>query len=415
MRHASPDDLVRLISPGETLFIPGASGAPTGFLEALTTLPGSPPDLTIHTSFVPGINNLDIDRLDPTVRVSGLFEVASWNGARGTGRYDPLPFSYAGYARHLRENMVFDTAIIQVSPPDSKGFCTLGPCVEFVPTAMIKSRRVLALINRRVPSLPNGPRLPLSSLDGVCEVDAPLPTYACDIDPTTTAVAENVATLIDDGAALQMGLGKVPMALSLALTNHRRLRLHSGLLSDGMLALAERGALDPDFPHTGCAVVGSTALYDALVALRWLHLKGCDFTHDLGVMRNVEGLVAVNSALEVDLFGQCNLEYADERGVSGAGGAPDFARGARISPNGKSVIALNATARGGASSRIVSCLSPPHVASLSRTDVDFVVTEYGAAELTGKGADARADALIQVAAPAHRDRLQAEWRRFKGR
>jgi acyl-CoA hydrolase len=213
-----------------------------------------------------------------------------------------------------------------------------------------------------------------------------------------------------DGSVLQLGLGKVPLTLSHLLRDRRRLRLHSGMLSDGMLDLAEAGALDNDFLHTACVLLGTTHFYERVSDFAPLRVVGCEVTHDARALMALDQFVAVNSALEVDLFGQCNLEHADGRAISGAGGAPDFARAARLSVGGRSIIALSAIHHGGKGSRIVPCLTGRAITSLSRVDVDYVVTEHGSATLTGASVHERAEAIIEIAAPGFRAELRQSWR-----
>jgi acyl-CoA hydrolase len=189
--------------------------------------------------------------------------------------------------------------------------------------------------------------------------------------------------------------------------------MHSGMLSDGFLDLAASGALDMDFPHTTCVLVGSRHFYVRAAEFMPLHIRGCEITHDVASLVRKERLVAVNSALEVDLFGQCNLEHANGSAVSGIGGAADFARAARISSGGRSIIALNARHRNG--SRIVPTLGSPSVKSLSRIDVDYVVTEFGIAHLAPESVHERAQSLIEVAAPEFRSDLRDRWRELAAR
>ncbi|MDT4854409.1 Butanoate coenzyme A-transferase [compost metagenome] len=162
-------------------------------------------------------------------------------------------------------------------------------------------------------------------------------------------------------------------------------------------------------------LLGSRQLYQEAATLPGLHLRGCEYTHDPRTLRNLERFVAVNSALEVDLFGQCNLEMAGGRAVSGAGGAPDFARGARLSSKGRSIVALNASISGGGGSRIVAGLTPPAMTSLSRVDIDYLVTEHGVAVLTGASVHERAAAIITVADPAYRESLTQAWQDIAAR
>jgi 4-hydroxybutyrate CoA-transferase len=318
--------------------------------------------------------------------------------------------SYSGFVRHLRENVDIDLAVVQVAAPDAHGQCSLGPAVEFMPVALTKSRRRLGLINCNTPALSGAVSMPYDTFDYTCEVDTPLPVYEAPADSETEAVARHVASLVEDGSVLQLGLGKVPTALAAALKSRRRLRLHTGMLSDGFLDLAESGALDMDFLHTTCVVVGSREFYTHIGAFEPLRIQGCEHTHDLKTLIERRRLVAVNSAMEVDLFGQCNLEHANGSAVSGIGGAADFARAARLSTDGRSIVALTARHRNG--SRIVPTLGSPYVTSLSRIDVDYIVTEFGVASLGGVSVHERAEAIIEVAAPEFRSDLRHHWRKI---
>lgn len=408
-------DLPGLVRPGEQLFVPGSSGAPLTFMQALHANPEHSRGLRLLTSYVPGINPLDIDALHPSAVVSGLFMQPALAEAQRAGRYRHLPLSYAGFTRHLADRLDIDLLVVQVAPPDQQGRCSLGPAVEFVPTALTKSRRVLALINPNTPAIAGAVSLDVRRFDYQCEVATPLPGYATDLDPTAQTIAGHIASLIEDGSALQIGLGRVPAALCQALTGHRRLRLFSGMLSDGLLQLADAGALDDGFAHSACVLLGSPELYRRTTALPNLRVLGCEITHDPHVLMGLERLVAVNSALEVDLFGQCNLEHAGGRAVSGAGGAPDFARAAKLSHYGRSIVALNASLGGDKGSRIVPTLSPSSIASLGRVDIDCLVTEHGIAHLSGASVHERAAAIIAIADPAYREQLSAAWRQLAAR
>ena len=223
------------------------------------------------------------------------------------------------------------------------------------------------------------------------------------------AIAGHIADYIGDSAALQIGLGKVPDAVLTRLIDRRGLRMQSGMISDSVRALAEGGALDPVWLHTSCVHVGTAAHYGWLRGRNDFAVLGCEVTHSAAVLAQAGGLVAVNGAIEVDLYGQANLEYADGVRISSVGGAPDFARAARRDPAGVSVVGLPATAQKGAVSRIVPILKQP--ASLPTQDVEVVVTEFGSADLRGVTGDARADLLICIAHPDHRAALMQDWER----
>lgn len=396
------------LNAGERVFVGGSSGEPAGFVEALLSDGDRVAPVEFTTTFVPGINSLPIDDLGPSLRFSGPFLQPGWRRAHAEGRYRHLPMSYAGLLKHITEGPLFDAVVLQVSPPDVRGMCSLGPATEFALKAAGRSRRVVAAINPRVRAHPGAAAMALSDFTELVETGGPLATYeAAGDEAQGSAIASHIAPFVGDGAALQVGLGKTPQALLSALKDRRRLRIHSGMLPEGVVGLALAGALDPRWTHTACVAVGSGDLYDWLAGEDAIRIAGCDVTHSPASLARLTGLVAVNGALEVDLFGQANLEIAGARAVSGAGGAPDFAHAAARCLDGLSVVALPAT-HGATGSRIVVRLGG--LATLPRTDVDVVVTEFGAADLRGKSTHERAEALIEVAAPQFRSDLRDAWR-----
>ena len=409
------DQLHVLLKPGQRVFLSGASGAPQPFLDNLYSDPARSRELQLLTSYIPGVNLLDMERLHNSVRVSGPFIQPSFGNALRDGPLRALAVSYGGFVSDLQTGPPIDLCVLQVSPPDAMGYCSLGPMVEFLPTVLSKSRRVLALINARVPRIPGSFNISLDDCDYLCEFDQALPSYSPARDEISTSIASLTATLIENDCTLQLGLGKLPTALYSALGGHQGLRLHSGMLSDGVMQLAAKGVLDHEFSPTACALLGSESFYTDAVQLPRLKLVGCATSHHPGILHDLQHFTAVNSALEVDLFGQCNMEYADGRAVSGVGGAPDFARAARLCPYGRSIITLGATCHNGEQSRIVPCLSHGSVISVPRVDVEFIVTEYGVADLRAASLHERAEAIIAVAAPGFRAGLQEAWRSITAR
>ncbi|MCL8382922.1 MULTISPECIES: acetyl-CoA hydrolase/transferase family protein [Xanthobacter] len=398
------------IRPGDRVFVAGAGGEPSALLAAWREDPGLTRGLNIVTSVVPGINDLDLDRLGAEATVTGLFMQPGFAAAQRAGQYRHLPVSYGGFAQMLAEDLRFDVCVAQVAPPDAAGACSLGPAVEFILLAAARSERLVGLFNAQTPRLAAAPSIPRGDFLAVAEVDTPLPTYDTGlIDSASRKVAEHIAQFVDDGATLQIGLGKTPAALMQALTDRRGLRLHSGMFGDGVMDLERAGALKADWPHRACVFVGTPNLYRWAAEQSALSLAGCDITHGPQTLAALTQFIAINSAVEVDLWGQAALEHAGGAAISGAGGAPDFARAARMSPNGSSVIALPATAARGKRSRIVPKLSAPCVATLPRTDIDIVVTEFGAASLRGRSVVERARALIEIAAPQYREELNKAW------
>ena len=396
------DTLINAFVPGERVFLPGSAGEILPLSDAMASLP----PLAITSSFVPGINRLRLDQLSPGSSWTGLFAQPGPPGAQEAGLFRHLVQSYGAFAQTLAHGTPFDNCLVHVAPPDADGMCSLGAAVEFTPIVARRARRLLAVINPRMPRLTHAVALPLRDFALAVQIDAPLYEYDVGAEsPQSSAIAALIADFVPDGACLQIGLGKVPDALLRALTNRRRLRLHSGMLSDGVRALVEAGSLDPDTRPVSCVHVGSQAHYRWLADRSDFAIRPCDETHAPATLSGLRRMVAVNGALSVDLFGQANLEMLGGRAVSGVGGAADFARAAALAGDGISIIALPATSGRSDLSRIVPQLDS--VASLPRQDVDVVVTEHGAADLRGLTVAERGRALIRIAAPQHRATLDA--------
>lgn len=412
-RVVSIDAMADSFRPGERVYLPGSAGEPTALLAALAARPERSRGLRILSSAVPGINRMALDELDPTAEVTGLFMQPGLRRAQREGRFKHLPIAFSAFVDHVRERVAMDTCMIQVSPPDAGGRCSFGAAVEFTPLVQAKSARTFALLNPNMPVIPGAQTLPFSELDLVCEVDTKLPTYEVGAPSASAAViAGHIAGLVEDGCALQAGLGKVPEMLFGLLHDRRGIRLQSGMLGDGALGLARAGALDAGFDHASCVWVGSSALYEDLPDAKGFAVRSCDVTHDVCRLAEADRFVAVNSALSIDLFGQANLEHAGGRAVSGVGGAPDFAQAARLSRGGISVVALPASYGAEPRSRIVARMEDG-IVSLPRQMVDVVITEHGVADLRGLSVFERAEALTAVAAPGFHAALAAEWDRIK--
>lgn len=397
--------IVRSLTPGERVFLPGSTGEVPSLTEALCA--DGAPALAITASFVPGINPSPVGRLPEGSRFANPFAIGA-RGAQASFAMSHLPVSYGSFAAHLA-GASFDTCIVHVSTPDRNGRASLGAAVEFAPLAMRAARRLVAVVNANVPAISGSPSIDLSDADLVVETDEALRQYDVGAPSAQSdAIAGHVARFVTDGSALQVGLGKVPDALLRMVRDRKRLRLHSGMLSDGTRQLADAGALDDDFRHLSCVHVGTSSYYDWLAGREGFAVVGCEISHAAATLAGLAGLVAVNSAMAVDLFGQANLETLDGRAVSGVGGAADFARGASLAPGGVSIVALPATSGKGAVSRIVPSLSG--IVSLPRQDIGVVVTEYGAADLRGLSVMERAERLIAIADPSHRGALADAWR-----
>lgn len=409
------DRLPALLRPGMTVFVQGASGQPLPLLEALAAAPAASDRVDYVGCFIPGVNTVDPAAWHPRARLTSPFVFDALAASYAAGRVRFLPVHYSAFERHLRD-LDIDLALIQVTPPDGAGKCSLGVSIHFVPAALTRARAIVAEVNRALPRPRASVTIPFARLDYVVETDRPLPNLAGGApSPEALRIGAHVASLIADGETIQIGIGKVPAAVLGALRDRRDLGLHGGLVSDEVAELHACGVLtgarkSRDRGVLVCtAALGGPRVYEWAATCGQLRFAPVGHTHDIRVIAGIDHFVAINSVLAVDLFGQANAETVAGRQVSGTGGLLDFVRGAQLSKGGRSILALPATAAGGKTSRIVAALGAGDVVSCPRADADFVVTEYGIAKLRGKSLDERAEALIAIAAPAFRDRLAAGW------
>jgi len=396
--------------PGRTIYLPGATGEILGLTRALAVDPGRLRDVDVVSCLLPGVNRFDYAALHEAARLTTFLLPPECRASFDARRVHLMPIAYSAIARHFDRDAMIDTAVAHVAPPDESGRCSFGIASDFSPIAWRRARRRVALVNHAMPPMRRGPRIAMRDADAVVECDSPLVELArAAPDPVLIQIGRRAAEIIPDGAAIQVGIGNAPGALLEALTSHRGIRLRSGMVSDGFKLLWEAGALAGADDHLVGIAAGSRALYDFLSEVDPVAFADTATTHDHAAIAATKAFHAVNSALEVDLFGQVNLEWRNGQLVGGIGGAPDFARAALASAAGRSMILMAATAQNGAISRIVPRLIAPTV-SMSRDCIDTVVTEHGLAELRTLTVEERAQALIGIAAEPFRDDLQRAWR-----
>ena len=279
-----------------------------------------------------------------------------------------------------------------------------------MPAVLDRAKLVVAEINTSMPRPLCSYEVPYERLDYVVETARPLLSLpGANLSEDVRRIGANVASLIEDGDVIQIGIGKVPAAVLGALEGRRGLGLHSGLIADQVADLYAAGVMRGRMVCT--AAIGSRKVYDFAASCPDLTFAPVSHTHDPAVMAATRNLVAINSVLSVDLMGQANAEMLDGRQVSGTGGLLDFVRGARLSRGGRSILALPATAAGGKLSRIVARLGEHDIVSCPRADADIVVTEHGVARLRDRSLEERAEALIAIAAPGFREKLAKGWGR----
>jgi len=416
-RTITRERLPELFRPGMTVFVQGASGQPTALLDALAAAPEASDGVHYVGCFIPGVNRIDPASFHPRARLTSFFVFGDIARSYAAGKVRFLPLHYTGIYAYLAALDPVDLALIQVSPPDRSGQCSLGPSVHFVPAVLDRARVVVAEVNPTLPRPARSFEIPYQRLDYVVETGRPLITLATgDLAPEIHRIGEHVARLIEDGDTFQIGIGKVPAAVLAALHDRRDLGLHGGLVSDEVADLHEAGVLTGARKSrdrgimVATAALGSARVYDWAARCPDLRFAPVSQTHDVRVIAGIDRFVAINSVLAVDLFGQANAEMLQDRQVSGPGGLVDFVRGARLSKGGRSILALPSTAGGGKASRIVPRLGEADVVSCPRADADIVVTEHGIAHLRDKSIEERAAALIAIAAPAFREPLSSAHR-----
>lgn len=401
--------------PGRTIYLPGATGEIAALTDALAADPERMRGVNIVSCLLPGMNGTDYAALHDDARLTTFLLPPTARQSLAKGKVHLIPISYFGIARFIQNAAKLDLAVVHVAPPlPGEGHkASVGIAADFTGIAWKAAATKIALINPAMPAMPRGPRIDLDEADLVIECESRLVEIApVSPDPIGEAIARHVANIVPDGAALQIGIGSAPAALWRGLSGHRNLRLRSGLASEDLLGLADQGALSSQ-DHVAGIAAGSTAFYSALAERNLVRLADTLETHDTCAIGREERFIAANSALEVDLFGQINLEWQGGKPASGVGGAPDFAPAALASPGGHGITMLPSTARKGSITRIVPRLEAPSV-SLARNLADIVVTEHGVARLRHASLDQRAEALIAIAEPAFRSELSDHWREMRG-
>jgi len=420
MRIATADEAVAGIRSGDQVFVHGGSATPSALLEALVRRASELRDVGLIHFHTEGPAPHLAPEMAASFRHRALFIGANARAAVNEGRADYVPIFLSDVPELFTRGVLpLDATIINVSPPDANGYCSLGTSVDAALSATHAAKTVIAQLNRSMPRTLGDSFVHVDEIDLGVEVDLPPPEH---IEPSIgeveRAIGEHVADLVPDRATLQMGIGSVPAAVGLALRDKRDLGVHTELFTDAVLDLVEAGAI------TGAAkeinrgkivtafLMGSRRLYDFVDDNPMIEMRPVDYTNDTSVIRRFRRMVAINSALSIDLTGQVSADSIGTRFYSGVGGQMDFMRGAALAPEGRAIIALPSTAAGGRISRIAAALAEGAGVVTSRAHVRTVVTEYGVAELFGRSIGERAAALIQIAHPDSRDELAREARRL---
>ena len=422
---------VQVVESGNRVFLGGMVVTPTPLIQALVARGEELRNVEIITALAIGPAPYTDPRWAGHFHVRTCFVSAFDRAAVNAGRVSYIPVYLSSIPKLFMPGGPYplDVAVIQVSPPDKHGYCSLGPSVDFTRAAVDHARQIVALVNPSVPRTYGHSFVHVSRLDYAVKWEGPLYDVKGEPpDETQRVIGRHVGELIEDGATLQLGIGAIPDAALQTLTDRRDLGIHTEMFSDGVIDLVERGVITgarktrDRGKMVTCFLMGSRRLMDFIDDNPMVKMYPVTYTNDPQIVRQFDHFVSVNSALQVDLTGQVCAESIGTLQYSGVGGQMDFMRGAALAPHGRAILALSATARApktsgethsyaltpveGQISRIVPTLMPGAAVTTTRAHVQYVVTEYGTALLLGLSLAERARSLINIAAPQFREQLE---------
>lgn len=413
MQCKTAAEAISHVKSHDRIFIHSVAMAPQSLIQALVARHAELEDIElvhVHTEGKAPYVNKD---MHDTFFHNAFFVGANVREAVQAGRADYIPMFLSEMPRLFRDgSMPLDVALITVSPPDKHGYCSLGPSVDISLGAIESAKFIIAEINSQAPRTHGDGVIHISDIDCYIEVDSPLhEAHWRPIGLGEQTIGKIIAEMIDDGSTLQMGIGNIPNAVLEQLTGHKRLGIHTEMFSDGIIPLVEKGVITGEekkiLPHKIVAsfAMGSRKLYDFMDDNPMITMKDAAYTNDTAIIRQNPKVIAINSAIEMDLTGQVCADTIGTKQFSGVGGQMDFIRGASLSPGGKPIFAFTAATKKGVS-KIVPKLHEGAGVTTTRAHVHHVVTEYGAVNLHGLNLRQRAKALISIAAPEHREALE---------
>jgi acyl-CoA hydrolase len=416
MRIVSPAEAVSGIRSGDTVYLQCAAATPAVLLDALVARAPELRDVTVAHLHCEGPGPHLAPEMEGHFRHRALFIGPNARDAINEGRADYVPVFLSDVPVLLRRGILpLDAVFVNATPPDAHGFCSLGTSVEAMHAAIDAAKTVIVQFNEAMPRTLGESFIHVSQIDLAVEVaQPPYEVPRPEIGEVERRIGAFVADLVPDGATLQMGIGAIPSAVGAALHDKRDLGVHTEMFTDVVVDLVESGVITGDRKErnrgklVAAFLMGTKRLFDFVRDNPMVEMRPVDFTNDTHVIRSFSRMVAINSAIEVDLTGQVVADSIGHKMYSGVGGQMDFMRGAALASEGHAIIAVPATAAGGASSRIVPALHPGAGVVTTRSHVRTVVTEWGVAELFGKSLSERARALIAIAHPDFREELLAQ-------
>ena len=412
-RYVSAQEAAALVSSGNRVFIHGSAATPLHLLNALLDRAGTIEDVELVAISTFGEIDWDRPEVSRSFYLNSLFVSANVRGWVNSDHGDYIPIFLSEIPRLFEGPLPIDVAIVQVSPPDKHGYCTLGTSIDAALTAVRTAKLVIAQVNPQMPRTQGDGVVHYTKFKAMVWVDAALPevNYGEKTDAVAEQIGRHVASLIDDGFTLQMGIGAIPDAVLRVLGNHKGLGVHTEMFSDGVIPLVEKGVITNEHKkiRRGKIVTtfaaGTRKLYDFVDDNPFVVFMDVTYVNDTAVIRQNPRVVAINSAIEIDLTGQICADSIGMYQFSGIGGQMDFMRGASLSEGGKPIIALPSITNKGVS-RIAPMLKPGAGVVTTRGHVHYVVTEYGVVTLYGKNMEQRAKLLISIAHPSQKEMLE---------
>jgi 4-hydroxybutyrate CoA-transferase len=413
-RIESLDEAVELFSPGVLIVLHSACAEPRFLAAELARIGGRLDNALVHTLMPMGASPYAASSRTGHLQVSTFFPGKGLRGAvnKGQAGLIRLPLS-AIPGQFATGRLACGVLLLQVSPPNEQGVMSLGIAVDYMQEALKQNPVVVAEINPAMPFTCGDTLILSDQIDYIVMAkEPPQPVLPAKGDEIERRIAANIAGLIGHGAVLQAGIGALPDLVLGQLGHLRDLGVHSGIMTEAFVPLLEKGAVTNlskrDFPGVCVTTMaaGTQPFYDFLHRNPAIEFHPCSLTHAFDTLARIDGLIAINSVLQIDLYGRANAERIDGRIISGPGGLPDFARGAAASKGGASILALRSTAKDGLSSNIVCELDAADPVTVTADHIDFVVTEHGVACLTGVSPARRAEALIAIAHPDFRPQLR---------
>lgn len=414
--EVSAEEAVRIIESGDRVFIQGSAATPLMLTEALGKRAVELENVEIVSLTTLGEMKLLQEEYPASFYINSLFVSANTRQAVNDDRGDYIPVFLSEIASLFDKGILpIDVALIHVSPPDHKGYCSLGVSVDIAKAAVRNAKHIIAQVNPQMPRTLGDGFVHISQIDQWVHVDQALPLvdYSKELTPEDVLIGKYCAEIIEDGSTLQMGIGAIPDAVMNELKGHKDLGVHTEMFSDGVMHLIQKGVITNKYKkkHRQKTIttfaIGSKDLYQFVNDHPEVFFLESEYVNDAYVIAKNPKVVAINSAIEIDITGQVCADSIGTLQYSGVGGQMDFIRGAALSQGGKPIIALSSTTKKG-ESKIVPFLRQGASVVTTRAHVHHVVTEWGIAYLFGKNLKQRAYALLDIAHPIHRDWLEKE-------